>query len=247
MARPEILPSDDAALERLLRERRFGPTEPDEVTPWDFVFRWPEDQLRQRVWPIVSRLLLDPDDLLRERAVEFVRGWRQGTDVAIPRLLDAVEAHLDLFSRGVVEGIPIRETVAHALSNRARVDPPRVVAQLRRLAADRPLGCGAAAVLGEFDPAFVMQQAQRWGAEAIDWIDKAARSLALFRRDEVIPFLESLRGLRDDNRERIIGVVEQYIKRDDAKASALSRADGLTPPSKSAPSLEDCRRAIGLR
>ena len=246
MAQQEDLPSDDAALESLLRDRRLGPTDPDDVTPWDFVFRWPDESVRQRVWPIVSRMLLDPDELIRERAVEFVRGWRKGVDVAIPRLLDVVEQHIDLFSQAVVEGIPIRETVAHALSNRARADSKRVVAQLRRLAADAPLGGGAAAVLGEYDPEFATQQAARWGDAAIDWIDEAARSLALFRRDEVLPFLQALRGLSDGSRERIVRVVGEYIKRDDAAAASLARGDGLSPPAKRAPSPDDCRRAIGL-
>src|SRR6185312_6238238 len=127
MASQLELPADDGALERLLRERRFGPTAPDEVTPWDFVFSWAESALRARVWPIVSRLLVDADALVRVRAVELVRRWDAGQQLAVPRLLDAVEQHLDLFKGPMVEGLAMRDAVAHALCNRIGVDRGRVV------------------------------------------------------------------------------------------------------------------------
>ena len=246
MATEESLPADDGALERLLRERSFGPTAPDEVTPWDFVLAWPESAMRKRVWPIVSRLLLDSDERVRTRAVELARRWEAGRNVAIPRLLDAVEQHIDLFARPVVEGVPLRDTVAHALSDRAAVDPARVVAQLKRLAAGGLPGGGAASVLGERDPQFVIQVAQRAGDDAVDWLEEAARALALFRRDDVVPFLEALRRRPAATRERLLAVVEQYVQRDDKKAAAIAGADGVPPPAGPAPSPDACRRAIGL-
>ena len=70
MSGPDLeLPADDRALEALLRDRRFGPPGHDEATPWDFVRRWPDATVRSRVWPIVSRLLLDGDELVLRVAV----------------------------------------------------------------------------------------------------------------------------------------------------------------------------------
>lgn len=167
-------------------------------------------------------------------------------NVAIPRLLDAVEQRIDLFDRPVVEGVPLRDTVAHAMADRARVDPVRVVAQLKRLAAGGLPGGGAASVLGERDPQFVIQVAQRAGDDAVGWLEEAARALALFRRDDVPSFLEALRRLQTENRERLLAVVDQYVQRDDAKAASIAGADGVRPPARPAPSSDACRRAIGL-
>jgi hypothetical protein len=246
MASEVDLPADDGALERLLRERRFGPTAPNEVTPWDFVFAWPQAALRTRVWPIVSRLLVDGDALVRVRALELVRRWDAGQDLAVPRLLDAVEQHLDLFKGPIVEGIAMADAAAHALCNRIGVDRSRIVAQLRRLSGGTPLGGGAAAVLGEYDPTFAIQVAQHAGEGAIDWIDEAARSVALFRRDHVRELLTALRKLSPGSRARLVATVEQYLQRDDAKAAAIARAEGLPAPTAAAPTAAECRAAIGL-
>src|SRR6266850_2351685 len=95
--RDEAVPADDRALEALLRERRFGPPDPDDATPWDFVRRWPDATVRGRVWPIVSRLLTDGDDVVRARAVEFVRDWSEGAALTVPRLLEVAERHAGQF------------------------------------------------------------------------------------------------------------------------------------------------------
>jgi hypothetical protein len=247
MAGRDEAPPDDRALEALLRERRFGPPDPDDATPWDFARRWPDATVRSRVWPIVSRLLDDGDDLVRARAVEFVRDWSDGATLTVPRLVEAAERHPDRFADQEVEGVTLRHTLAHALSN--RVDSgsgARIAALLRKMAANEPIGGGAASVLGRYDPVFVAAQARRWGDAAVGWIEEAARSLALFRRDTVVPFLQATAGLGKTSRERILQAVEGYIKRDDATAAALARGEGLPVPIHAAPSAAECRRAIGL-
>src|SRR5204863_5900297 len=95
--RDEVPPADDRALEALLRERRFGPPDPDDATPWDFVRRWPDTTVRGRVWPIVSRWLTDADTVVRARALEFVRDWSEGAAVTVPRLLEVAERQPDQF------------------------------------------------------------------------------------------------------------------------------------------------------
>ncbi|MDB4965521.1 MAG: hypothetical protein JWN44_1210 [Myxococcales bacterium] len=247
MAADVEVPGDDRALERALRERRFGPPEPDDATPWDFVRRWPDAVVRGRVWPIVSRLLTDADDVVRARAVEFVRDWSEGAALTVARLLEAAERHPEQFADQEVEGVALRHTLAHALSNRVdSANGARVAALLRKLAASEPIGGGAASVLGRYEPSFVAGQAVRWGDAAADWIEEATRSLALFRRDEVLPFLQATKGLDRALRERILQAVEGYIKRDDGTATALARGQGLAAPVGAAPSAAECRAAIGL-
>jgi hypothetical protein len=238
-------PADDAVLERLLRDRRFGPPGPGEATPWDFVQRWPQRVLHDRVWPIVSRLLLDKDALVRARAVEFVRLWRDGAALTTPTLMTTAEQHASEFGDQRPEGLPLREMLAHALADRAAGsgEGRRIAGILKSLAAQEPVGGGAAAVLGEYEPGFVTVQAKRWGDGAID---EAARSLALFQRDAILPFLTAARSLGEANRERLAAVVEAYVRRDDSQATTMARAEELPPPQNPAPSPAECRRALGL-
>ena len=245
--RGEAPPADDVALETMLRDRRFGPADPDESTPWDFVLRWPDAVLRQRVWPLCSRLLVDGDPLVRLRAIEFARDWSDGAAITTPRLIEAAEQHPELYGDEVVEGAPLRDAMAHALANRALwSDGTRIAAILRKMAADRPLGGGAASVLGRHDPAFVAAQGRRWGDGAIDWLEQATRSLALYRRDEIVGFLQALAGLSAPSRERLLAAVESAIKRDDQQAAAVAKGQRLPAPSRPAPSAAECRQAIGL-
>jgi hypothetical protein len=241
------LPADDRALEALLRDRRHGPPEHGEATPWDFVRRWPDAALRGRVWPVVSRLLTDGDELVRARAVELVRVWSEGLDLTRARLLEVAERHPELYGDQAPEGVSLRHELAFALSNSVdEASGPRVAAVLREMATHEPIGGGAASVLGRYEPEFVAAQARTWGDAQASWIVEAARSLALFRRDAVLPFLQAVRGLGQATRARILEVVEQYIKRDDATAAALAQGQRLPPPSQPAPSADECRRAIGL-
>jgi len=247
MAQDVAPPPDDRALEALLRERRFGPPEYDEATPWDFVRRWPDATVRGRAWPIISRLLTDEDELVRARAVELVRVWSEGADLTKARLLEVAERHPELYGDQAPEGVSLRNELAFALSNSVdENNGTRVAAVLRELAAHEPIGGGAASVLGRYEPEFVSAQAQKWGDEQASWIVEATRSLALFRRDAILPFLQALRGLGQATRTRVLEVVEEYIKRDDATATALAQGQRLPPPTRPAPSADECRSAVGL-
>ena len=246
MAPMEPLPGTERELEKLLPDSRFGPPAPDEATPWDFVLQWTEADLRARVWPTISRLLLDDDDRVRERALEFIANWHDGADVTTQRLLEVAEQHLQLFAKQAPDGVPLREKLARALANRARVDGPRVAAILRRLASDTPVGGGAATVLGMYEPGFVTAQAARWEDRALTFIDEAAQSLALFRRDAVLPFLRAVRHLSEPSRSQLLATIESAMKRDDAVATFLPRSRGLPSPTQPAPSDDECRRVVGL-
>ncbi len=240
-------PADDGALEALLRERRFGPPDYNESTPWDFVRRWPDAMVRIRVWPIISRMLTDEDELVRARAVEFVRVWSEGVGRTRGRLIEVAEKHPELYADQAPEGVSLRHELAFALSNNTNENNgPHTAEILREMAKHEPIGGGAASVLGRYEPEFVAAQAQQWGDAQAKWIIEATRSLALFRRDAIIPFLEKLQGLGEATRTKILEVVEEYIKRDDATAISLAQGQRLPPPAKPAPSPDECRRAIGL-
>jgi hypothetical protein len=248
MAGPHVeLPADDAALEALLRQLRRGPPHPADDSPWDFVLRWPETALRDRVWPILDRFLTDPDDIVRGRTVDLIRNWDAGAALTTPRLLEVAEQHADLYGDHEVDGLTLRYSLAFALSNRARPPfGPRVAAVLREMATHGRIGNGAASVLGRYAPMFVVAQAQKLGDAQASWIEAAARSVAMYRRDDVLPFLEALRGLAQSTRAGILKTVEKYIQRDDQHASFRARDEGLEPPTKRAPSPAECRSAIGL-
>jgi hypothetical protein len=98
------LPEDDRALESMLRDRRNGPPDPGEANPWSFVRRWPDAAVRGRVWPVISRLLLDADPVVRERAVEFVRGWDDGAALTAPRLIEVASQHAELYADQASKG-----------------------------------------------------------------------------------------------------------------------------------------------
>ncbi len=241
------LPQDDRALESMLRDQRNGPPDPGEANPWAFVRRWPDAAVRGRVWPVISRLLLDADPVVRERAVEFVRGWDDGAALTAPRLIEVASQHAELYADQAIEGMTLRYALAFALSNRVTpTNGAQIAGLLRELANHEPIGGGAASVLGRYEPAFVQAQAQKWGDAQIDWIEEATRSLALFRRDAIVPFLTALRGLSQATRERLLAAVEEYIKRDDAEATTLARGQGLPIPTKAAPTAAYLRSAIGI-
>ncbi len=243
---PDI-PSDDRALEELLRDRRFGPPPPGDLMPWDFLQRWPANVVRQRVWPVVSKLLEDSDPVMRARSVEFVQYWSAGGDETSTRILEIGEREPKLFGDDIVDGETLRDEYARAAATLARGHQgSRLAKLLRKMAADEPLGGDAAAVLAQFEPEFVVAQARRWGRGAGAWVKAAARAMALYRRDDLIDFLEAASGLDRDDRERVIALVESAIERDDGKMAGIARTMGLPTPTRQAPSAAECRKAIGL-
>ncbi len=241
------VPADDAAIELLLRDNKRGPPDPGDITPWDFACRWPETVLRTRVWPIVSRLLVDDDELIRSRCVELVRGWDKGADLTAPRLVEVAERHLDLYGAQKPEGITLRYELAFALENRTTAENgARVAAVLLQLAAHELVGAG---VLARHEPMFIAERAlawKTWGFYEWLWIEHAMPSLALYRRDAVLPFLRALSGLEEATRVRILAKLEGYITRNDEHAALHARGVGVPPPTEPAPSPEECRRALGL-
>ena len=236
-------PTDDAGIEAALRGARNGPPPMGDSTPWDFVYRWPDGFVRGRVWPIVSKLLVDGDEMVRARAVEFQRLWTDGRALTTPRILEVAEQHRELYGDQQVEGMTLRYWLGFALSNLAyRVGEP-VAKIIRGMNEHEPV---AGSVVGRYYPDDATSLAPRFGDAHPDWIEDAAGTLALYRRDSVVAFLGAIRGLSATTRQRALAAVEHYIKRSDSAAAATAQSEGFPPPSKPAPTAEYCRRAVGL-
>ena len=232
------IPAGDPDLEALLRRESRGIPPPWESTPWDFVYRWPSSVLRERLWPIVSRFLIDQDDAIRARAVEFVRIWTDGQSLTTPRLLEVSARHAELYADQQVDGITLRHSLAWALSNLAYQVGEPAVRILREMNERAP---EAGSVIGRYYPDYAIERAPQFGDAHADWIEEAARTIALYRRDFVVAFLGALRRLSAETRERALAAVEEGIERDDAKAAATAQGEGFPPPAQPAPSGEDCR------
>lgn len=236
---PDV-PATDAELEAQLRENRFGPPPMGDTTPWDFVQRWPDNYVRGTAWPVISKLLVDADDTVRARAVEFQRLWTDGRALTTPRILDVAEQHRELFGDQKVDGITLRYELGFALANLAYRVGERVAKIIREMNEHEPI---AGSVMGRYYPEDTIAEIPRANA---DWIDDAAGALALYRRDWTIAFLDALRSQPEATRKRALKGVEALIERDDKAAAAAAQGQGFPPPSKPAPSAEYCRRAVGL-
>jgi hypothetical protein len=209
-------------LETQLRQRAPGPPQPPDSAPWEFLLR--EEEIGERIWPVVSRLLDDDDPVVRLRALEFVMMWRD--ERTLPRLLQ-VTNH---FGDDLVDGIPLRERMQHALANRCtgRDAPqiaPTLLATLR--GAEEP-SISAAAVLGAQFPEKAAVIAAR---SSLEWARQATAAVALYRRDDLADFLRVV------NRPELRDVAERTIERDDERARKIAAKLGLPGPRKPPPTL----------
>jgi hypothetical protein len=191
-------------------------------------------------------MLTDGDELARARAVELVRVWDAGADLTTPRLHEVAATHPELYVDQVVEGTTLRHELAFALSNRARPENATQAAALLRDMSEHEALETAALLVGRHHPDFVADRAASWGEARAQWLADAAGSIAMFRRDALLPTLEAFRGFGHASRERILRQVERYIQRDDAAASLFAQGEQLPPPTRPAPSADDCGQAIGL-
>ena len=241
------LPADDLVLEKMLRSSKFGPPMPYESTPWDFAHSWGDAVLRTRVWPIVSRLFVDEDEMVRARCAELARVWNDSSDVTLPRLIEVAEKHGDLYADQRPEGCTLRSELAFALCNRSNPElGPRVAKVLEEMVLHEALGGGAAIVIARNDPGFVAAHAKVWGDARQSWFAEAASAVALYRRDELLGFLHELRVLGAEARAEVLARAESYLEPDDTKATAIATSQKLPPPTKPAPTADECRRALAL-
>jgi hypothetical protein len=161
---PDPDPADsDEALAALLRGNARGIPAPGMTTTWDFVWRWPEDYRADHVWPVVSRLLVDDDVDVRAHALEFARGWHEGSAVVRPRVLEVAEQHPELFVQSDETGTTLRSQLASVLANVTRTaDGARDAERIWKIVADEPMDTDAATVLADYAPERMIEHVRRW-------------------------------------------------------------------------------------
>jgi hypothetical protein len=237
-------PPTDAQVESMLRTSAAGPPSFGDNRPWDFALRWRQPFIFDHVWPIVSRLLVDPDPVIRTRALELVHDWKDGAAMTVGRLIEVATNHADLFrapslqrdlcstfSRKAFEVRSHRATIAKTIVTFLDGEPPR----------------GAETLVSEYEPEAVIASANRWTESELDRsaAKEAASTMALYRRDHLLALLRALAGRSMSSREEILdGLASDLAITGDQLRSILS-IDNLPQP-QTAPTLDDCRRALGL-
>ena len=239
------LPPDDAGLERLLREQAPGPPPWGDTAQWEWLLRQDEDALEKRVWPLVSRLLADKDDVIRDRALWFTMTWRNH-DATLPRLLELGKQYAALYADQVVDGTRLRESLQHALANRCLKRGSPAFPVLLGLLDGKPPSPTTGAVIGSEDPkkAALLAAAMGTSSQESAWIEDATAAIAFYHRDELIPFLSKLS--QRPNREALAARAERSVERDDIKLKKILQKEGLPSPTRPAPTKDELRRALGL-
>jgi hypothetical protein len=103
-------PASDAEVRALLQSSASS--------SWDFALRWRPPFLFRSVWPVVSELLVDPDPVLRARALDLVNAWKLGTAVTFDRLVDIATNHTSLYKDAA-----LRTQLVATLSTKAQEIP----------------------------------------------------------------------------------------------------------------------------
>jgi hypothetical protein len=238
-------PATDAQVETMLRQSASGPPSFGEDRPWDFALRWRQPFIFDHVWPIVSRLLIDPDPVIRTRALEFVHDWKDGAAKTVGRLIEVATDHADLyrepdlvrdlcstFSRKAFEVQSYRAAIAKTIVVFLDGAPPR----------------GAETLVTEYEPEAVIASASRWTETELDQsaAKESASAMALYRRDHLLALLRALATRSAQSREEILeGIASDLAITGDHLRSILAM-DGLPQPTRPDPTLNDCRRALGL-
>ncbi len=243
------LPQDPNALKKLLRERADQPPENTFVDngPWDFLSRVPDDARENFVRPVVHELLTDGDPTVRERALGALMNFPTEAST-IDRLIEVASRRAQLFADQTVNGRRLREKLEHALANVAYGSPREreIAALLRALAGSRVPVEPAATILGKLEPDFAADVVRRHGAAAAQFAVEAAVMVARFHRDELTTWLASAKSLPQDAREQLASRLQPELALDDARLAALAARANLPPPAQPAPSLDQCRKILGL-
>lgn len=240
-----VLPPDDAALDELLVRLAPQPPAIPEVdnSPWDFLRRQPADVVAARVRPALMRLVLHGDPVVQRRAVEmFVNLPTEPASAA--QFIDVVRGHVAELRRDPT----LRAAAAHAVATLgALAGRDREAASIiRALVAPELPPVGATTPLAMFDPDYVRAAIRAAGPGAADSVAASAAAMfALYHRGQLLSFLAELAGFSTDAKERVLDRIGVFLAVDDEKGRAMAARVGLPPPT-AAPSLDDCRRALGL-
>ncbi len=248
---PEI-PADDEELKRWLRQIAAGPPrDPSrENSPWDFLLRRSDAELTGRLLPVARELLADPNPVVRRRAVDFTMNISADAAATVDRLLE-VARRAELWGDQEVDGATLRERLSHALSNRAGSTAGsrdrEIAAALARLAGDEPPSDVTAIVLAKHAADFAETATRRFAArpEAQRFCAGVAATFAVYHRDRLVRTLAGLRPLPAPLKQELLDGVASDLALPAETIRKLT-AKAQLPAPVATPSLDDCRRALGL-
>jgi hypothetical protein len=238
-------PKSTADAEEILRSAAQGPPAAGEEDPWDFVLKWPEATLERVVWPVVSRLLVDSDDQVRSRAINFVDWWRGGEQLTVDRLIE-IASHRATTFRNSAE----RDRFVGALANKAtscRQKGPKLAQSIVAALEGRPPPTSVVPLLAKFAPEALVAAAPAFGSGASAQMaaQVAASSVAMYGRDHLIALLRGFSKRSTAERESIVNEATMRLKLTDADLLRILEVDKLSMP-QTRPSVADCRQALGL-
>lgn len=238
-------PATEADIERVLRSTAAGPPSFGDDLPWDFALRWSPAFQLSRMWPVVSRLLLDPDPTIRQRALEIANNWSGNEALVVDRLLEIARTHANTYAEPEVRAELARTLANKAVavrSFRAKI-ASAIVSLIGRAAAPK----GTTALLAEYEPDELTIRAGGWTEEFEDQAaaENAARAMAMYRRDHLLGLLKALSRRSAESRADIAKEIAESLAIPDDKLKLILDVDGIPMP-KTSPTLDDCRRALGL-
>lgn len=195
--------------EQQMRTQTFGPPMPYEKIIWSFLEPLPEAELRNDIWPIVSRLLESSDVNVRGCALEFMAWWSDGKDLTLPRLLEVAETRPELFDDEKHQYVTIRSELASALCSftGTDADEARLAAIAKRLC-EKEVLYSVDYRMGRSYPDWVIERTKVWADHPL-WFHNAGSGIARHHPDKVIPFLEAVRGFPREEREGILSRVRE--------------------------------------
>lgn len=240
---PTAPPATDGELEGLLRATAGGPPPFGDTQPWDFVLRWRHPVLFARVWPLVSKLLVDPDPTIRARSLEFVNGWTVGASMTVSRLIAIVRVFANAYPEPAVRADLARTLVN--LSVIVRAYRPTIAAAIMQMLADAPPPNGTAVLLAEYEPEAIIASAHRWSDEDQAVAETTAGAMAMYRRDHLLALLAAFAHRSEAFRADIAAQLARPLVIPDDKLALILAADDLPFPATH-PSGHDCLRALGL-
>ncbi|MBL9016080.1 MAG: hypothetical protein JNL83_17975 [Myxococcales bacterium] len=238
-------PKTEADVEHVLRSTAEGPPGFGDDLPWDFALRWSPGFQLATMWPVVSRLLVDPDPTIRMRALEIANNWSGNDPLVVNRLLDIARSHAGTYGEREV-----RAELARTLANKAtsvRSFRAKIAAAIAGLLGTGAAPKGTTALLAEYEPAALTANAYAWTEEVADQFaaQAAASAMALYRRDHLLAFLAALKHRSAESREAIANEVVDSLAIPDDKLQRILDVDRIPMPT-TRPTLDACRRALGL-
>lgn len=238
-------PATEADVERVLRSTAAGPPAFGDDLPWEFALRWSSGFQLSHMWPVVSRLLVDPDPTIRQRSLELANSWSVNDALVVSRLIDIARSHAAIYGER-----DVRAELARTLANKAtsvRSLRAKIAAAIAGLLGTGAAPKGTTALLAEYEPDALIANAYAWDEEYADQYaaQTAANAMAMYRRDRLLAFLGALKHRSVESREAIANEIVESLAIPDDKLKLILDVDGIPMP-QSHPTVDEGRTALGL-